>query len=49
MGAIYVVCYSLGNNSVRLTHEQLRIVKHLTGPSEVIKIVAFAGNNVQQI
>lgn len=35
--------YSSGSESVRLTHEQLRIVKHKAGPREVIKIVAFAG------
>ncbi|WAR27025.1 FBH1-like protein [Mya arenaria] len=35
--------YSAAQDSVRLTHEQLRIVKHQAGPHEVIKIVAFAG------
>ncbi|KAL4227091.1 F-box DNA helicase 1 [Mactra antiquata] len=38
-----LVQYSSGKSSVKLTHEQLRIVKHLAGPHEVIKIVAFAG------
>lgn len=34
---------SAAQDSVRLTHEQLRIVKYQAGPSEIIKIVAFAG------
>lgn len=38
-----LVKYSSGTDSVRLTHEQLRIVKHKAGPHEIIKIVAFAG------
>ncbi|XP_053378014.1 F-box DNA helicase 1-like [Mercenaria mercenaria] len=38
-----LVKYSSGTDSVKLTHEQLRIVKHLAGPHEIIKIVAFAG------
>ncbi|KAL5013331.1 hypothetical protein ScPMuIL_007601 [Solemya velum] len=30
-------------NSLRLTHEQLRIVNHRTDPGDIVKIVAFAG------
>lgn len=33
----------MSTENVRLTHEQMRIVKHKAGPEEVIKIVAFAG------
>ncbi|XP_052213566.1 F-box DNA helicase 1-like isoform X20 [Dreissena polymorpha] len=35
--------YSSSSDSVRLTHEQMRIVKYMARPEEVIKIVAFAG------
>ncbi|XP_060587800.1 F-box DNA helicase 1-like, partial [Ruditapes philippinarum] len=38
-----LVKYSSGTDSVRLTHEQLRIVKYPAGKYEIIKIVAFAG------
>ena len=31
------------SDKVRLTHEQLRFVKHEMNPGDVIKIVAFAG------
>ncbi|KAK3581277.1 hypothetical protein CHS0354_033010 [Potamilus streckersoni] len=38
-----IVKYGRSSDGVRLTHEQMRIVKHKTEPEEIIKIVAFAG------
>ena len=37
--------FSDGTESVRLTHEQMRIVKYQPKSDEIIKIVAFAGMN----
>ncbi|XP_067683797.1 F-box DNA helicase 1-like isoform X2 [Haliotis asinina] len=38
-----IVKYSRGDTQVRLTHEQLRIVKHSPQNGDCVKIVAFAG------
>ncbi|XP_048257505.1 F-box DNA helicase 1-like [Haliotis rufescens] len=38
-----IVKYSRGDTLVRLTHEQLRIVKHSPNHGDCVKIVAFAG------
>ncbi|KAK3101454.1 hypothetical protein FSP39_003705 [Pinctada imbricata] len=38
-----IVRYGKADTSVRMTHEQLRIVNHKCNPGEIIKIVAFAG------
>ncbi|XP_046561865.1 F-box DNA helicase 1-like [Haliotis rubra] len=38
-----IVKYSRGDTLVRLTHEQLRIVKHSPQNGDCVKIVAFAG------
>ncbi|XP_050414596.2 F-box DNA helicase 1 [Patella vulgata] len=38
-----LIKYGTGDTSVRLTHEQLRIVKYTPMEKEIIKIVAFAG------
>ncbi|KAK6176078.1 hypothetical protein SNE40_014433 [Patella caerulea] len=38
-----LIKYGTGDTSVRLTHEQLRIVKYTPVEKEIIKIVAFAG------
>ncbi|KAL3851875.1 hypothetical protein ACJMK2_015575 [Sinanodonta woodiana] len=38
-----IVKYGRSSDGIRLTHEQMRIVKHKTEPKEIIKIVAFAG------
>ena len=45
---VYQLHFSDGTESVRLTHEQMRIVKYQPKSDEIIKIVAFAGMNFLQ-
>ena len=45
--SLLILCFSDSSESVRLTHEQMRIVKYQPKPDEVIKIVAFAGNTAE--
>ncbi|PVD25065.1 hypothetical protein C0Q70_15563 [Pomacea canaliculata] len=38
-----IIRYSQGETKVRLTHEQVRIIRFTPGPGDIVKIIAFAG------